>query len=126
MYYKSFVNHVFHRCQLNAVQSIRVGTWLVTTSCLFCIWVMVVRLRNLFPDRSGRGAVYTAYTLLRLCSVYFKYTASRRKYICSVIVYCLRRAYTAPCSIPQCQCSVLRTVRLQCMVPLIVQSCAIS
>ena len=55
------------------------------------------------------GAVYTAYTLLRLCSVYYRYTATRRKYIWSVIVYCLCSAYTAPCSIPQCKCSVLFT-----------------
>ena len=43
--------------------------------------------------KCSRGAVYTAYTLLRLCSVYYRYTATRRKYICSVIVYCLCSIY---------------------------------
>ncbi len=43
--------------------------------------------------KCSRGAVYTAHTLFRLCSVYYRYTATRRKSICSVIVYCLCRAY---------------------------------
>ena len=54
--------------------------------------------------KCSRGAVYTAFTLLRL----YRYTATRRKYIWSVVVFCLCSAYTAPCSIPQCKCSVLQ------------------
>ncbi len=81
--------------------------------------VLVLKRRGRLPrPKCSRGAVYT---LLRLCRVYYKYTATRWKHICSVLVYCLCSAYTAPCSIPQCECSVLCTVCLQCMLPLNLQ-----
>ena len=54
------------------------------------------------------GAVYTAHTLLRLCSVYYRCTATRRKYICSVIVYCLCSIYCTPLHL--CCTSVLVSV----------------
>ncbi len=54
--------------------------------------------RNLPRPKCSRGAVYTAHTLLRLCSFFFcslqcrlyRYTATRRKYIWQCFPYFLK------------------------------------